>query len=178
MKSLGGLVVAVLAALLVFAPVAVQAENDTSVVQLAQAGKKPVAAKRSLPRRPTVRPGARSTARADGQALWYGARFNGRRTASGQRFNMNAFTAAHATLPFGSRVRVTNVRTGRSVVVRINDRLNTRSAVVDVSLAAARRLGMVRTGHAPVRLTVLSRPAPKVKIPKAPTRKKAPAKKR
>src|SRR3712207_3055842 len=57
-----------------------------------------------------------------GAASWYGPGFHGRRTANGERFNTRAMTAAHRTLPFGSRVRVTNERTGRSVVVRINDR--------------------------------------------------------
>lgn len=173
MKILGGLAVAALVALLGLQPVPAQAAAiaDSNEVQLAQANKP--ALKRAPPRRSAVRARSRASGRVDGQAVWYGARFNGRRTASGQRFSSAALTAAHASLPFGSRVRVTNVRTGRSVVVRINDRLNGRGPVVDLSLAAARQLGMVRSGRAPVRLTVLSRPVAKVKAAKAPAKKPA-----
>ena len=80
---------------------------------------------------------------ASGMASWYGPGFHGRCTASGERFNTNALTAAHRTLPFGARVRVVNQRTGRSVVVRINDRgpyLHGR--VIDLSRAAAQTIGL------------------------------------
>lgn len=78
-----------------------------------------------------------------GLASWYGPGFQGRRTASGERFDTGAFTAAHRTLPFGTRVRVVNVNTGRSVVVRINDRGPfVRGRVIDLSKAAARAIGM------------------------------------
>lgn len=91
--------------------------------------------------------------RAEGQASWYGSRHHGRRTASGERFNQHALTAAHRQLPFGSKVRVTNLRNQRSVVVRINDRgPHARSRIIDLSRAAAERLGMLRSGVAPVRL--------------------------
>lgn len=93
----------------------------------------------------------------DGYAVWYGGRFHGRRTASGARFDANAMTAAHRSLPFGSQVRVTNLRNGRSVVVRIEDRLRHRGAIIDLSAGAARQIGLTRSGRAPVRLTVLSR---------------------
>jgi len=89
-------------------------------------------------------------------ASYYGPGFTGRRTASGERFNPSAMTAAHRTLRFGTRVRVTNSRTGRSVVVRINDRgpfVNGRS--IDLSSGAARAIGMNTTGH--VRMEVLAR---------------------
>ncbi|MBN3753249.1 septal ring lytic transglycosylase RlpA family protein [Paraburkholderia sp. Tr-20389] len=82
-----------------------------------------------------------------GVASWYGTTFNGHRTASGERFNMNAMTAAHKTLPLGSYVRVTLVRTGRSIIVRINDRGPfSRRRIIDLSYAAASALGIQRAG--------------------------------
>ena len=90
---------------------------------------------------------------ATGRASYYGERFRGRRTASGQRFNPDALTAAHRRLPFGTRLRVTNVRNGRSVVVRVNDRGPFHGdRILDLSKAAARRIGMVRSGTARVRI--------------------------
>jgi rare lipoprotein A len=91
-----------------------------------------------------------------GMASWYGPGFHGRRTASGQRFNQNALTAAHRTLPFGTLVRVTNVRNGQSVVVRINDRGPfSRGRVIDLSAGAARAIGSYASGVAPVKIDVL-----------------------
>lgn len=91
-----------------------------------------------------------------GSASYYAARFDGKRTASGERFDSDDMTAAHRTLPFGSLVRVTNPGNGRSVVVRINDRGPfTRSRLIDVSRAAAVELGMVAHGHATVELTLI-----------------------
>ena len=82
-----------------------------------------------------------------GGASWYGPGFNGKRTASGERFNARALTAAHKSLPFGSRVRVTNTRTGRSVVVRITDRgPYTHGRVIDLSQAAAQAIGIAEVG--------------------------------
>lgn len=76
-------------------------------------------------------------------ASWYGPGFHGRRTASGERFNTHAMTAAHRSLPFGSRVRVTNRKTGRSVVVRINDRGPfAHGRVIDLSKASAQAIGV------------------------------------
>ena len=93
-----------------------------------------------------------------GKASWYGKRFHGRKTASGERFNMNAYSAAHRTLPFGTTICVRNLRNGRSVAVRVNDRGPfTRGRVVDVSHRAASTLGMVGAGTAPVSLTVMGR---------------------
>ncbi len=93
---------------------------------------------------------------ARGKASYYHLRFNGRRTASGQRYDNDAMTAAHRTLPFGTEVRVTNVRNGKSVVVRINDRGPFRkSRVIDVSGAAAQALGLLHHGIGEV---TLSRP--------------------
>lgn len=79
-----------------------------------------------------------------GVASWYGKRFNGRRTASGERFNKNELTCAHRWLPFGSLVRVTNTNNGESVIVRVNDRgpyIGRR--IIDLSDAAARKIGMI-----------------------------------
>ena len=91
-----------------------------------------------------------------GVASYYGARFNGRRTASGERFDMTAMTAAHKTLPFGTRVRVTNPRTGKSVVVRINDRgPYAHGREIDVSRAAATQLGLIQRGHGTVELALV-----------------------
>lgn len=91
-----------------------------------------------------------------GVASYYGRKFNGRRTANGERFNMNAFTAAHRTLPFGTKVRVTNPRNGKSVVVRINDRGPFHGGrVIDVSRAAATELGLIQRGHGKVDLAVV-----------------------
>ncbi|MDH1007750.1 septal ring lytic transglycosylase RlpA family protein [Pseudomonas nicosulfuronedens] len=91
--------------------------------------------------------------RAEGTASYYGKAHHGKRTASGERFNQNALTAAHRTLAFGTRVRVTNLDNGRSVVVRINDRGPFgRGRIIDVSKAAAEQLNMLRSGTARVRL--------------------------
>src|ERR671920_525041 len=82
-----------------------------------------------------------------GAASWYGPGFHGKRTASGETFNTNALTAAHKTLPFGSEVRVTNERTGKSVVVRINDRgPYAHGRVIDLSKAAAEAVGISGVG--------------------------------
>ncbi|WP_427914646.1 septal ring lytic transglycosylase RlpA family protein [Ramlibacter sp. MMS24-I3-19] len=84
---------------------------------------------------------------AQGRASWYGLGFHGRQTASGEKFDMNAYTAAHPTLPFGTRVLVRNPANGRSVVVRINDRgPYSGGRIIDVSFAAARALGIVTLG--------------------------------
>jgi rare lipoprotein A len=91
----------------------------------------------------------------EGLATWYGGKFHGRGTASGERFNKNAFTAAHRKLRFGTRVRVTNKRNGRTVEVRINDRGPFGRAVIDLSEAAARQLNMLEAGVVPVRIEVL-----------------------
>ena len=88
-----------------------------------------------------------------GMASWYG---ESQMTASGERFDKHAMTAAHRTLPMGTRVRVTNQHNGRTVVVRINDRgPYSRGRIIDLSEAAARVLGMIEAGVAPVTLEVL-----------------------
>ncbi len=100
-----------------------------------------------------------------GKATWYGGKFHGRRTASGERFDKNSMTAAHRTLPFGTVVRVTNLRNKRSVRVRINNRgpYGGKGRVIDVSEAAARKLGMIRAGVVPVTIEVLRVPKKKRK---------------
>ncbi len=96
-----------------------------------------------------------------GEASWYGAWHQGRPTSSGEPFDQNAMTAAHPSLPLGSRVRVTLQDTGRSVVVTINDRLPPRRwRVIDLSRGAAARLGMVDQGVGDVVLAAVSMRAP------------------
>ncbi len=90
-----------------------------------------------------------------GIASWYGKRYHGRRTASGQIFDMHALTAAHPTLPFQTRVKVTNLQNGRSVVLAVTDRGPfVPGRVIDVSRRAAELLGFVRQGTARVRVRV------------------------
>jgi rare lipoprotein A len=92
-----------------------------------------------------------------GRASWCGEPHHGRLTASGEAFNMNALTAAHPTLPFGTRLRVVNLDNDREVEVRVNDRgPSTPGRMLDLSYAAARALGAVGAGVIPVRATVLS----------------------
>jgi rare lipoprotein A len=96
------------------------------------------------------------TGRQGGLASWYGPGFYGRRTASGAVYTGTALTAAHRSLPFGTLVQVTNLANGRTVVVVIDDRGPfVRGRVIDLSAAAARRLGMIRAGVVPVRLEVV-----------------------
>jgi rare lipoprotein A len=91
-----------------------------------------------------------------GKAAWYGNKFNGRKTASGQRFNAGLLTAASNTLPFGTWVKVTNVKNKKSVTVRINDRGPQQAdRIIDVTRAAAARLGMLKSGLAEVELKVM-----------------------
>ena len=107
------------------------------------------------PRKQRTRVAARSqsTTASDGTASFYR---HGSRTASGENFNPNELTAAHRTLPFGTKVRVTNVSTGKSVTVRVNDRGPfVGGRVIDVSHAAAESLGMTGQGVAKVKLDVV-----------------------
>ncbi len=90
---------------------------------------------------------------AEGKASYYASKFQGRKTANGEYFSLSHFTAAHRTLPFGTTVKVINLENGKTVVVRINDRgpyLHGR--IIDVSPAAAREIGLVRSGVANVRI--------------------------
>ncbi len=95
-----------------------------------------------------------------GYASWYGGKFNGRQTASGEIFDTNKMTAAHKTLPFGTLVKVTNLNNGESVQVRINDRGPfVEGRIIDLSRAAAAHIGMMSTGIAPVKVEIISTPA-------------------
>jgi rare lipoprotein A len=91
-----------------------------------------------------------------GLATFYGDE-QGTQTASGERFDKRKLTAAHRSLPFGTRVRVTNTRNGKSVEVRINDRgpFGNRSRIIDLTVAAARQLDMIKAGVVPVTIEVL-----------------------
>jgi rare lipoprotein A len=96
-----------------------------------------------------------------GLASWYGPPYHSRRGSNGEVYNMNAMTAAHRTLPLGSIVRITNVKTGHSALVRITDRGPfIPGRVVDLSLAAARKVDVVQPGVAEVRVDVMETPAP------------------
>jgi len=88
-----------------------------------------------------------------GAASWYGPGFQGRRTANGETFDMWGMTAAHSCLPLGTKIRVTVRETGRTLIVTVNDRMPTRRRILDLSVGAARVLGIASTGVAIVRLT-------------------------
>ncbi len=95
-----------------------------------------------------------------GRATYYGPGFHGRKTASGERFNMRSLVAAHPSWPLGTLARVTNLKNGRSVHVRIIDRgpaerIQRRGVVIDLSLGTAQVLGFIRAGKIPVRVDVL-----------------------
>jgi rare lipoprotein A (peptidoglycan hydrolase) len=97
--------------------------------------------------------GSATAFQQSGMASYYGPELHGRRTASGERFNQHGMTAAHRTVAFGSRLKVTNLSNGRSVVVRVNDRGPfIRGRIVDVSAGAARQIGMHGRGVARVRV--------------------------
>lgn len=94
-----------------------------------------------------------------GKASFYGHRFHGRSTASGETYDETKMTAAHRTHPFGTRVRVTNLENGKAVTVRVNDRgPHLKGRIIDVSYKAAKRLGFVRDGVTRVKVEVASRP--------------------
>ncbi len=109
--------------------------------------------------RPEGKPEAAPRAGQTGEASWYGEPHHGRRTASGETYDMHQLTAAHPTLPLGTRVLVTNLKNGRAVEVRINDRgPHVQGRIIDLSFAAAQQLGAVSAGTIPVRIRVLSLP--------------------
>lgn len=137
-------------------------------LDIEQADQAPIPAPSPLPDSASeegVAPGAVVTAQEiplrdipGGVASWYGSQFDGKRTASGERFDPDELTAAHRTLPFGSRVRVKCARTGKTVVVRINDRGPFgHGRVIDLSQAAAKRIGITQAGSGPVSLALLDR---------------------
>ena len=99
---------------------------------------------------------ASSGSKTDGIASYYADKYQGRKTANGEIFDVGKMTAAHKTLPFGTRVRVTNLVNGKSVVVRVNDRGPfVAGRVIDLSPAAARKLDMIRAGIVRVKLEIL-----------------------
>ena len=105
--------------------------------------------------------GAKPIFEETGMASWYGAPYHNRRGSNGEIYDMNAMTAAHLTLPLGSIVRITNLKTGNSAVVRITDRGPfVEGRIVDLSMAAAKALDVYLPGTAKVRLEVLQTPAP------------------
>ncbi len=96
-----------------------------------------------------------------GIASWYGPGFNGRHTANGEIYNMNGISAAHKTLPFGTIVQVVDLETGKTVVVRINDRGPfIKGRIIDLSKGAAEKLGIINKGIAKVGLRILYLPKP------------------
>jgi rare lipoprotein A len=114
--------------------------------------RRPVATAFVVRRHPAAEPGE-AKGKLNGMASFYS---EGSKTASGEKFDPNELTAAHPTLPFGTKLRVTNTSTGRSVTVRVNDRgPYVPGRVVDVSYSAAQELGMVGRGVAPVKLDVV-----------------------
>jgi len=133
--------------------------SSVALLMLGCAGSKP-APSEPIAKPPAAKPSGAPSAEPGpqtGVASFYSEFHDGRRTASGEAFDMEALTAAHRTLPFGTRVKVTNLDNGRSVVVRINDRGPfVKKRIIDVSHAAAQQLKMVHRGTARVRLEVLS----------------------
>ncbi len=131
--------------------VSMLALSATSVVAQGNSGAAPASAPAAA--------AAPAVAAADesGKLAWYGKKFAGRKTASGERFDPEAMTMAHKTLPFGTRVKVTNPASKKSVTLRVNDRGPTQAdRVGDVSLAAARQLGMIKAGVIDAELTVVA----------------------
>lgn len=101
-----------------------------------------------------------------GAASWYGSAWRGRTTASGALFDERELTAAHRTLPLGTKVQVTNLKNGRSVVVKVTDRgPRSRHRLIDLSHAAAQRLGFTHHGLTPVKVSVVSAPEPPASAP-------------
>lgn len=99
-----------------------------------------------------------------GSASFYGKRHHGNKTASGERFNMYGLTAAHRSLPLGCKIRVTNEASGKSVIVKVNDRGPFHgNRILDVSQGAAKQLGFIKDGLASVKIEVLSVPEKKLK---------------
>ena len=105
-----------------------------------------------------------------GVASWYGQEFQGNTTASGETFDSNEFTAAHLTLPFGTTIRVTNLKNNKNILLRVNDRgPHIGRRLIDVSWAAAKRLGFVHSGTTPVRVEVVTYPKWSLSLPIAKT---------
>jgi rare lipoprotein A len=121
----------------------------------AQAASAPAAAPESAA--PAAAPAAANAMSSEtGKLAWYGKKFAGRKTASGETYNPEAMTMAHKTLPFGTHVKVTNLKNNKSVTLRVNDRGPTQGdRVGDVSQAAARKLGMMHSGVIDAEISVV-----------------------
>ena len=117
----------------------------------------PLLAQAPAPASPTPVPATRDA--STGKAAYYGKKFQGRKTASGEPFDMNKLTAASNDHPFGTKLKVTSVANGKSVEVRVNDRLTGGDRIIDLSYAAAQQIGLVKAGVAEVKVEV-SAPAP------------------
>ena len=154
------LLVAIASTALISAAPIQQAELPANVVQAVEAAQDPVAPIVAVvPVAPEAVEESAPVAKhiGDGQASYYGNELAGNRTASGERFNPRALTAAHRSLPLGSKVRVTNRANGKSVIVRINDRGPfVKGRLIDVSYAAAQQISMIRSGHARVKLELIA----------------------
>jgi rare lipoprotein A len=107
----------------------------------------------------TSAPAATTPHASTGKGAYYGKKFHGRKTASGEPFDMNKLTAASNDHPFGTMLKVTNVANGKSVEVRVNDRHSGGDRIIDLSYAAAQQIGMVKAGLAEVKVEVMA-PAP------------------
>jgi rare lipoprotein A len=158
---------AAIATLIVALSTAAQAQNAPASAPAPAPASAPAAA-------PAAAEPAKKADATDGKVAYYGKRFNGRKTASGERFNAGALTMAHKTLPFGTMVKVTNLKNNKSVVVRVNDRgPTTPDRVGDLSAAAAGKIRMLRSGVIDAKLEVVGEPKPRM----AKMAKKAAAKK-
>jgi rare lipoprotein A len=141
-----------LAASLIVALSPAQAQTAAPAAAPAPAAAAPVAA-------PAAPEKAASADSSEGKVAYYGKKFNGRKTASGERFNSGAMTMAHKTLPFGTMVKVTNVKNGKSVVVRVNDRGPSQpDRIGDLTAGAASKIRMIRTGVIDAKLEVVGQP--------------------
>jgi rare lipoprotein A len=141
------------------------AQQPASAPMVAPAAPAPMAAPAPAPApAPAAAPAAAAADSTQGKVAHYGAKFNGRKTASGEVFNSNAMTMAHKTLPFGTRVKVTNAANGKSVVVRVNDRgPSSPDRVGDLTTGAARKIGMTKAGVVDAKLEVVGSAASKKK---------------
>jgi rare lipoprotein A len=147
-----------LAATAVLATLGAAQAQQASAPPAAPAASEPAAAPAPAPMAaPAPAPMAAPTSDvSEGKVAYYGAKFNGRKTASGERFNAAAMTMAHKSLPFGTRVKVTNLANNKSVVVRVNDRgPTTPERIGDLSSGAARKIGMTRAGVIDAKLEVV-----------------------
>ena len=136
----------------------------SAVAQTAPAASAPAAAAAPAPATAKPAPAAAPEKAAmsdamEGKMAYYGKKFNGRKTASGERFNSGAMTMAHKTLPFGTKVKVTNIKNNKSVVVRVNDRgPSTPDRIGDLTSGAASKIGMIRSGVIDTKLEVVGQP--------------------